>query len=373
MVQFTQVKVDWYNSTFLFYIGIIAICFIVADRFQNTVLVFRKEKIQLWSVLIGGILLAIKGFGTTGTDLRGGYYYNFCRALSMDAYPDYSVEVGFRIIGIIIRNITNNYAIFIFIVACMTILPIIKILKKYKDIIDFPAAVLLYTCVFYFTSFSALRAAIATALALYAFDAMVEKKPYKALVWIFIASLFHTSVLILIIPYVASFWKVLDRKIITVGLILLFAIVFIGKNSLMAIIISSNDRYAVYSSFDSVHIGMEQIVYYLPLFWIYNCGRKLDENQHFSRVAFAYLATGFCFGLLGYIIPIFGRFKDVFLPIIIVVPYYLKLVKKRFPQNRIVINICVIAYCIMRFYVYISQYYNMEDLMPYTNFFGLVV
>ena len=383
-MQFTQVQVDWYNTTFLYYVSVIVVCYIVACKCQNTTILIKNRRMQLSYVLLVTCLLFVKGLGTTGRDLRNGYYYNFCRALSLEEYPDYSVEIGFRFLGIIIRNITNQYAIFIFIAACITIFPIMKMLEKYKKKIDYPSAILIYICVFFFTSFSAIRIAIAAALAMFAFDAMVEKMPYKALGWILIASLFHTSVLILMIPYVVTFWRILDRKIVTAGLFALFILVFLERNSLMTIM-ANNERYAIYNSVDSVHIGMEQFVYYIPLFCIYNYGRKLDTNRNFSygrkldtnrnfsRVAFAYLATGFCFGLLGYIIPIFGRFKDVFLPIIIIVPYYLKLRKKSLPKNRIVINICILLYCVMRFYIYISQYYNLEDLMPYTNIFGWII
>lgn len=371
-MQFTQVYVDWYNITLIFYTIVIITCYVIAIKFQNVYLSIRSKKISLSYILIFACLLFVKGFGTTGRDLRNGYYYNFIRATSLSEYPDYSVEIGFRIFTVIIRRITDQYFLFIFLMAFITIFPVMNFLNKYKKKLDYPSAILLYTSIFFFTSFSASRIAIAASLSLFAFDSMIEKKPYKALMWIVISSMIHTSTLILIIPYIVSFWRLLDKKIVTIGLSTLFILVVLGRNSLMAIL-ANNERYSIYNSFETINIGMEQFAYYIPLFLVYNIGRKLDNSRYFNNISFVYLSVGLCFGLLGYVIPIFGRFKDVFLPIIIIIPYYLRLVKRRFRSYEVGINICIFIYCMVRFYIYISQYYNLEDLMPYTNIFGWII
>ena len=133
------------------------------------------------------------------------------------------------------------------------------------------------------------------------------------------------------------------------------------------------ERYYIYGAMDSVHIGLEQIVYYSPLFVVYFLTKKYDINRTFSKASFSYLATGFCYGMVGYIIPIFGRVQAIFLPIVIIVPYYIRLFNIKHPKYKRLINTLVLIYCIARFVIYITQYYVLEDLMPYTTFGGWII
>lgn len=372
-MNFTQINVDWYTSTFLFYLGLIIGCYVITIVTQNKPVVgFSGRRSYLWSLIVPFVLLFVKGFGTTGRDLRNGYFYNYMNATSLSSFPDYTVETGYRVLNVIIRNITTQYWVLVFVIACLSIYPVIAILKKYKDRIDLPAAILLYMSIFFFNGFSPLRMCLAAALGLFAFDAMAEKRTIKALIWIIIASLFHTSSLVLIIPYFFSSIKGLNKKMIAFSLTAFFLVGYLGRASLTSML-AENDRYYIYSSFDSVHIGFEQIIYFFPLFIIFYYGRKCDADKHFSILAFSYLSTAFCFGMLGYVFSIFGRFRDMFVPLIIIVPYYVRLLKKKYPGYQRIINIMFWVYCIARFYIYISQYYISEDLMPYTNIFGWVV
>lgn len=372
-MNFTQINIDWYQSTFIFYLSLILGSYLITSVTKKTNIIgFGRKKRKLWVIAITALLFFVKGFGTTGRDLRAGYYYNFIRATSMKNFPDYTVEWGYRLLNVIVRNITDQYWIFIAIVAALSLVPVIIMLNKYSERIDLPMAVLMYVSIFFINSFSPLRMCLAASLGLFAFDAIVEKKPIKALVWIIIASLFHTSALILFIPYFFTQAKGMNKTMVAISLISLFVVVYAGRNSVTALM-SGDDRYYIYQAFDSVKIGFEQFVYYVPLLYVVYKAKKYSSDKHFLLVAFSFVTTAFCVGILGYVISIFGRFRDMFLPLIIIIPYYIKVLKSRYPQYATMIDVLALVYCIARFYIFISQYYSMEDLMPYTNVFGWVI
>lgn len=375
-MQLAPIKVDWYANTFIFYLAIIVSCYFTALVGKRVILVSgvsAKHRKKLWIFLIFAILIFVKGFGTTGRDLRGGYYIDFLSATSVDHFRDKSIEIGFRILNVLVRRTTDEYWIFIFVCSLITIVPVMHMLKKYADQIDLPIAVLLYVTCFFINGFSPMRQAMSAAIAFFGFDAMIEHKYGKAMFWILLASLFHVTAIIFIVPLLINMAKLANRKLIIVGMLGLFILVWIERQSIISLFSSNDSRYAIYSAFAAVNLGFEKIVYYIPLFLTYALGRKIDNYKDFERVSFIYLCMGFFFGMASYLIEIFGRFDISFVPLIIIVPYYCLRLKKRFPKYRIWFNLAVIFYCIARFIIFIVNYYNSQDLMPYTNVFGWTI
>ena len=364
-MQFTQIKVDWDINTFMFYLAIILSCYFIAVAGRRAVLVSGvsvQHRKELWIVLISTILIFVKGFGTTGRDIRGGYLANYLSATSWSQFRDQSVEIGYRILNVIVRKFTDEYWIFILICSLITIIPVIHMLKKYADQIDLPIAVLLYVTCYFFNCFSPMRQAMSASLAFYGFDAMVEHRYGKAIVWVLLASSIHISAIIFIVPIFITMAKLIDRKFIGTGLVCLFILLWAERQSLINFFAVDSGRYAMYDAFTTVDVGFEQVIYYIPLFLIFIFGRKNDNNKSIERVSFIYLC-----------IEALGRFNISFVSFIIIIPYYCLCFKKRFPKYRILFNFAVVFYCIARFVIFMLNYYNSQDLMPYTNIFGWVI
>lgn len=374
-MHFSSVIYSWSTQTFLLYLVVIFSCYLSTILFKKYVLSINtnyKTKFPIGLLISGTILIFVKGFSTTGRDLRAGYYINFLSATSLKEFYDWTIEIGYRILNVLIRNITQHYSFFIFLIAFLTILPIIYVINKFQNIIDVPSAILLYTCIFFFSGFSPLRNYLASSIALLGFEALVRKKFLKALIYLIIAMTFHFSMVFLLVPYFFVAFKKSNNKFITICLSSFFSFFYFGRN-IITTILSMTERYYIYGAMDSVHIGLEQIVYYSPLFVVYFLTKKYDINRTFSKASFSYLATGFCYGMVGYIIPIFGRVQAIFLPIVIIVPYYIRLFNIKHPKYKRLINTLVLIYCIARFVIYITQYYVLEDLMPYTTFGGWII
>lgn len=375
-MKFIPVKVAWDVNTFIFYLAVILICYFIAVAGRKTVVVSGvsfKCRQELYLILIAAVLVFVKGFGTTGRDLRGGYFINFLSATSLKQFRDQSVEIGYRILNVFIRTFTDEYWVFILICSLITILPVIHMLKKYADRIDLPVSVLLYVTCYFINGFSPLRQAMAASIAFYGFDAMIERRYGTAIFWILLASSFHISAIVFIVPIFITMAKLTNRKLIGVCLFCLFILIWVERQSLTLFFAGENSRYEIYEAHSTVSFGFEQLIYYIPLFLVFAIGRKMDTDKHFELLSLIYLSMGFFFGICSYIFPAFGRFDISFVPYIIIIPYYCMLIKKRFPGYRFVFNLAIIVYCLARFVIFIIGYYGSQDLMPYTNLFGWVI
>ena len=240
-------------------------------------------------------------------------------------------------------------------------------LNKYKEKIDLFSTVLFYFTVFLFPSFSPLRQCLAASIGLLAFDKMIEKKAVQCIFWLIIAAMFHSSALVLAIPFFCVFFKAMNRRTITFMTILIFTAFMVVKDSIFSFFLG-NSRYVGYSMSGN-GIGLEQIVYFAPLVALIIYNRRNIEN-YYVKINYAYVFSAFCFGLLGYIITVFGRIYITYLPLIFIIGYNIKILKGIKTKYKWMIDLILILYCSLRFWMYISQYYNLEDLMPYTNLLG---
>ena len=375
-MQYKYFVAEWDIKTFVFYLSIIFISYILLSLVPNYKVSIHgwnsksRKKYPLGIIIVCIMLMIVKGLCIGARDVRTGYYYNFISATSFNNYRDSSVEIGYRLLMIIIRNIfgINGYPVFLIITALFTVFPIIYIINKYKTTISAPFAILLYTSVFYYPGFSLNRMYLAASIGLLAFDAMIERKEWKSFFLILIASSFHITSMILFIPFFLILFKKIGRKMAATSLISMVAVIYFGRKSFFSLI-GSTSRYAIYGYAESVHIGLEQFIYYIPFgILIFLCHRKRKEIKKEYEYPFVVITlTGFAFGIIGYIVPIFGRIQALFIPLILVGGYYSKLLMNK-KSRRIILKTLAFSYCIARFYIYISQYYNLDDMMPYISF-----
>lgn len=364
-------NVDWRNLTFIFYCFLVVLA-ALSTTLSNKYIRFRNKKWNISIIILSIILIFIRVFNTTGRDISdiGGYRYNFISATSLHNFMDQGLELGFKLLTVAIRQITADFNFYLVVVGVIYIFPIIYMFNKYKSKLDLFSSVLLYFTVFLFSSFSPIRQCLAASIGLLAFDKMIEKKTFQSFLFIIIAVLFHKSAIILFIPYLCVFLKILDRKLIILILISLFmALVFMRNN--IFIFFSENSRYINYDVSGN-GFGLEQIVYYVPIIALVLYCRKYI-GSYYVKLNYSYVFSAFCFGMLGYIITIFGRVYLTYLPLVFIIGGNIKVLKRKKPQYKLLINLIVILYCCMRFWLYISRYYSLEDLMPYTNMLGWLI
>lgn len=368
---------SWVQSTFIFYISLILVCYTMSVVSTSTKFRINTWKLENTCIIVPLlILLCVKGFALCGVDLIGGYKYNFESAASMNAFRDQSVEIGFRFINVAVRQFTSNYAIFVFIIAVLTIFPVFYVLRKYRNSINIPVAILMYGAVFFLPGISQVRIYLASAICMFAFDALFEKKYLKAVVLVFVASAIHITAIVMLVPCLFFVFKV-NRKLFVAVLLLAIAVLYGGRGAISSFL---SGRYAVYSVSNEVSLGTEWIWFYLPMilfyFYIIKILRKTSsehiasESIELFKFSSIWIFIGIFFSLAQYVVNIFGRLVAYTLPLVFFVSSGLNILKVVNRKKYNLMLLLVLGYLILRFIIYITGYYMSDGIMPYINCFG---
>ena len=352
----------WSSQTLLFYIFIIVISYILLSPKRKTIRITKTKKTDLSFWLVFIILLSIAGFRTIGRDLNGGYYINFQQVTSISSYRDQTVEIGFILLNVIVKRIFNSYSVFVFITALITIAPIFAFAKRNLERKDYREYFLFYISTFYFTSFSAIRQYIAMSFCLMAYECIKNRNHKKALIWILIATSFHISALAMFIPYFVSIVRAVSKRMIWLSVALLLILTFLMRNSILGLF---GSRYLVYASYNTVELGMRWIIYYAPIIFLLYREMKNIKNKYMLRIDTSLVAVGLMFELLGYVISILGRMSSITIPFIFSIPNYINTESRK--KRKLILRIALIAYCGLRFWLFINDHYENEMLMPYES------
>ena len=371
-------KVDsWVQSTFIFYISLIFVCYFISAVFVSVKFRVNTRRFGNGCVIFPLlILLCVKGFALCGVDLIGGYKYNFESAVSMKAFRDQTVEIGFRFLNVVVKQFTSNYAIFVFIVALLTIIPVYYILRKYRNCINVSIAILMYCAVFFLPSISLVRIYLASSICMLSFDALFEKKYMKAVFWVFIASTIHITAIIMLIPCLFFVLKV-NRKFFTVALLVAIVVLYTGRGAISSFLLG---RYVVYGISNKISLGTEWIWFYLPMvllyFYVLKTLQKTSSEQinlesiRLFKLSSIWMLIGIFFSLAQYAVDIFGRLVAYTLPLILFVASGLNILKLLNRKKYNFVLILTVGYIVLRFVIYITGYYMSDGIMPYINCFG---
>lgn len=368
----------WRMSTFVFYIGIILACFLIASVPDRKAIVFGNSSFRLKiNMLIPFTLLfLLKGLAMCGTDLIGGYLYNFNAATSISDFRDKSTELGYQIFTVIVRNITDNYQVYLLIVAFITLFPVLYVVQKNKNYLNVPIVIMSYAAIYFFPGICLIRIYIAASFCFLSFGALLEKKYIRAIIWVLIASLFHVSALIMIVPCLLLVFK-MSKKIFACGIVVALGALYATRSSWDAFM---QGRYVGYSSSATVEIGTEFIWFYIPLVLLYIYIWRIRKHQTVSSeltrvldISFIWILIGIFISLLQYAIPIFGRMIAYTIPLIIFMGVAMMIMKLHSQRFYKLVYLIGFIYLILRFIIYITGYYASEGIMPYINCFGLEI
>ncbi len=370
---------QWNSLTFIFYFFMIINCAALSKGLSGIKWKggrqFNSKKADIAVPFI--ILILMKGFSLCGRDAVQGYKLNFQSAVSISEFRDKSLEFGYRLINLLVRGITENYTVFLMVIAVMTVIPVWYVISKHRDQIDVPMAIMAYTALFFFQGLSLLRIYLAASICFLSFDALFEKKYVKAIIWVFVACLFHITAIVMIIPCLYCVFHV-NRKLFAWTLVSANVVLFVGREYLNSLF---TGRYHVYSVSESFDFGTEFIWFYGPLVVLYYFIKRIQRKQRIEPnmetrlidMSFIWVLMGIFFSIAQYVANIFGRLVVYTLPITIFLAGSLMFLKKYNKKNYKWIYIISALYLILRFCIYIKGYYIADGIMPYINCFGLEI
>ncbi len=369
----------WSMTTYVFYLLVIGVCFASACIFSGVKFqwVEHREAVNRIQIALPMfLLLLVKGLSICGTDVVGGYRLNFDTATSVADIHDWTLEKGYILLCVLIRNLTTNYSVFLFVVAMITIIPVYYVIQKYREYVDVPITILAYTAIFFFKSLSPIRIFIAVSFCLLSFSAIIEKKYVLSICLVFIATLFHITSIVMILPCVFMGFQI-NKKVIGVGLTAVLGALIVSRHQLELLM---RGRYSIYSVSTELDFGMEVVYYYVPLILIYFIVRLVmkeimvkEYQRRLFEVSFVWVLLGAFLRMLAYVVEIFGRMDVYTVPIILFLGVSLQIIRQSSPKLFVVARCIVIIYVLLRFQIYLNGYYESEGLMPYQTCFGLVL
>lgn len=368
-----DVNYVWSIQTYVLFTLVTIFSFILPNFWK--VKLVRKSKVvtvvPIGLIIDVVILVCLKGFSNVGRDVLSGYHIGFESATNLSNYSDDSVELGYRVLNVIVHNIWDNYTFFLVIVAIFTVTPVAYVAWKYRQNCPIGITMGLYTAIYYFQGLSLVRIYLAASIGLIVFDKLIQNKKKQAILYIIIASLFHRSMLILFLPYIMYRAKKFSKGIYTIILIITFFILYILSSKITS---TFSGRYEVYRNIQSAGLGFQQLIYILPIVLLLVYARKISVNfnPNIYRMSWIVIIFSFFIGELGYVISILGRAQVASLSIIFVVAYSIEKIAKKSVVLGEVIKILTIIYGLVRLYIYLAQYYNIDSIMPYSTVWGWI-
>ena len=327
-----------------------------------TACVLRKNKrlmyivIFIWLFMLG----ALKGEGV-GADYYSykSFFEIFSRAEWFSSYAD--VERGYILLNKIISIFTNNYQWLLAVCSFLSIIGVIHFIKRNAS---FPIiSIWLYISMgFYQSTFTRLRQAIAISIVLIAYKYAQEKKFWKFIFLIILASLFHRTALIAVLIYLFLHEKRISKQKNS-RLSLFFPHTQSVTSLFSAPLIRSMVSYLGYSRYADLKPGSGGsllLVYFLVFCYVWFLFMRSEEiNPKLQLLTLLAVGSVVCqsFALTITILNRLGEFLSI--PMFIMLPNTAKAFEKK-SQSIVIIIMMILSFA---FYVYSLS--NMNGTVPY--------
>lgn len=244
------------------------------------------------SFIILFVFLAIRG-ESTGTDLPN--YHFFYDLLSYynikDLLKSNYFEIGYTLYSYIIHLISNgNFRFFLVVTAFFSLIGIYDFIKRYSK--NYLLSIIVYICLqYYLFIFSGLRQGIALSIVCFSIRFIVQRKFWKFLCLVCIATTFHLSALIFLPAYFLSEYDINDKKLFfAIGLIIIIYIFRYNIVYLFASLFFSN-----YSLNDNFGNGYSLLVIYFVIFIFISIFKRNflgKEELKLNNICYNYLYIG---------------------------------------------------------------------------------
>lgn len=310
----------------------------------------------------------------TGTDSYG-YYKNFFyigqqSVLDLIGKRDWGFSV---LTAMIYKLFSGNYIIYNYILAAITYIPVILILKKYSS--DFLFTIFLYiTIMAYYWPFNGVRQSIACSICFASSPLLYEKKYIKYCFWVGIAFLFHSTALIMIPLILIVTNKSWSIKIIIFSVFFIISIIFLP--SIWSVVISAIDMigqqkmvndYGTYNINDNGANIFRILVAFAPVVISFIYYKKIKKNNDKVDLIINMSLMGALFMLAAGRITILARFSNYFICFqVLLIPEFTVIFTK---DSRRLYRMIV---CLL-YFIYMCNLLPLDsDLLPYKFIFNYI-
>lgn len=283
----------------------------------------------------------------------------------------YYVEIGFYLLN----KIAFSYRCLLFIEIFIILVPLLYVSYKLKSKINVGFAIYIYLCIYFIYSMNGVRFAIALSFVFVGIYCLLEEKYIKFFLWILIAYLFHTSMLVCFLFIFLKDFN--NRQITRVRDVILFIFVCVFpiiSNYLMSLIskITVFQRYfltSLYTENTSTGLSFIWIIHIVPvllpillLYW-----KEIKEDCN-TRILLRIAILEIPFRILGLSNTFLTRLTRIpQLSLIILIPY---VINQYAQKNKTFLYIYYILW-----YTFYFGYYaivnDAGDSLPYISMFNM--
>lgn len=268
-------------------------------------------------------------------------------------------EIGFKIITKLITMITLNKQIYLFIISCISTIPVGII--AYKDSkMPFLTILLYLSFGFYNFNFSGLRQAIAFGIVLFSYKYITGNNIIKYVITILIATIFHNSAIVFLPAYLV---KDLTLTKVKLGIIILIdMVIFIFKNQIFNVVNKVfYDNYTITETNSYLWMLMCILILIVCIAFY----KRVIRDRDSAKSIYVYSLIGASLMLFA---PIANNVLRVanyyFIFIILLIPEVLEVIKN--DENKYLINFLVVIVTIS-LYIYLLKV-DSYNIVPYKFF-----
>jgi hypothetical protein len=288
-------------------------------------------------------------------------YVHFFDVIAEEGIVDWlDFEIGYQYLCLIFSKIANDAHLFLIFCAVFCYSVIGSQIKKRSENIGFSV------CLFFSTLFSEytsmLRQGIAMVIVLLAYFAIKEKRNFKAVILILLASLFHTSALLALLLF---FHKYIPRKPQTMLPIIIVFVMLSISGLLTDVLKWLVPFYEGYFDESRVADGWLAMTYYLFrsivfYFFAYFAYKDDIDNKSLEMSAFSLLMV---VSSLGFAVNIFSRVIDYFILLLVIeLPNAICYSKIK---NKTIWMVLICLVCIAYFFVATVLRPDWNHIFPY--------
>ena len=214
---------------------------IIQHVYVNGIDYKKKNKFSL--VLFFMVLTILVAFRheSVGNDTRNYiYYFESISMTPWSALVEYKLEFGYVLLNKLVSMVSQDTQIFF---AVAAIISVSFILPTYSRLCEDSSLtlVLFVTMSTFFMMFSGLRQMLAISIGFFAYEFARKKKPIKFVIAVFVAMLFHTSAIILLVLYPAYYVRITKKWLFVI--VPLMAGVFVFNSVIFSFLLSLLERF----------------------------------------------------------------------------------------------------------------------------------
>lgn len=246
------------------------------------------------SILIPSILAGLRDV-SLGTDVELYLVPHFEMALQTETFSNYmsliwQKEPSYLLLVFLVTKIFGNIQWVLFFIEFIIILCVYIGAWKLRKQISLPFVLLIYYLIFYNDTYNLLRQAIAMAIVFLAVNWLFEKKYIKYLIFVFIASTFHTTAVMGFVVFIVYYFLEGDRFRSDIsaksmrGYVLLVCVIsgcILLPNIVSALVNMGilHSRYLMYFVRESVSNNLSNSLLYLLEIILVMCFSKVVQNK----------------------------------------------------------------------------------------------